>query len=333
VGTREQAAGPVGAALALVLAILAPLVLTSAYHRNILVTTVVYAIAALSLDLVMGQMGQFSFAHAAFWGIGAYASAKVATSLDASVWIGFLVAPAATAAIGFGVGAIALRRTRGLELAIVTLGFGVVMWLVALRWYGFTGGPTGIGDLPVPSFFGFELVSDLSYYYLCLGFLLPIVYAYSRFVRSRFGRAVRSIHENEALASSIGVSTTRYYVLTFSLSAGVIGFAGALNAHHFRFIAPNLLATDFMIILLIMVIVGGRGTVAGPVVGAAIYVWATELLRDVSESLRFLVFGVVLLVIVLVMPQGVYPTLRELGRRLVRGRFDPRAPLAPAEER
>src|SRR5262245_2480796 len=127
--------GQVAIPAVLALAATAPLFLTSEYHRSLLVVSAIYAIAGISLDLVMGQMGQFSFGHAAFWGIGAYAAAKMAKSLDTSVWIGFLVAPIVGAIIGLAVGYIALRRTRGLELAIITLGFGVVLWIVANAWY------------------------------------------------------------------------------------------------------------------------------------------------------------------------------------------------------
>jgi branched-chain amino acid transport system permease protein len=296
------------------IAMLAPFLLSGNYSRSLLVQIGIFAIAAISLDLVMGQMGQFSFGHAAFWGIGAYASAKVALD-GSSVWLGILVATAATAIIGLVVGFIALRRTRGLELAIITLGFGVVMLIVSSAWSSFTGGPAGLGGVPPPSFFGGKLDTELSYYYLVLVALFATVYFYVRFVKSRFGRAVRSINENEALASSIGISPTKFLVLTFGLSAGMMGFAGALNVHHFRFVAPSQLALQYMIIFLIILLVGGSGAVGGPILGAVAYVWVTELLRDLSEELRFLIFGVVLLVTVLVMPQGIYPALRALLRR------------------
>ena len=306
------------------LALAAPkFVFTNDYNRGLLVLTVIYAIAGLSLDYIMGQMGQFSFGHAAFWGFGAYVSAKLALDFGLSPWLGFVAATVAAGIVGLGIGLIALRRNRGLELAIVTLGFGVLAWIVALRWRSVTGGPAGLRKVPSPSIFGWEIRSEFSYYYLALGFLLLIVWVLARLEHTRFGRAVRSINENEALASAVGVSARKYYVLAFGFSCALVGFSGALYAHHFRFVNPNLLSLQPMFIFLIIVLVGGSGTLWGPVLGAAAYVWISEYLR-VIEEFRFLIFGVVLLLIVLFMPRGIYPTLREgvIGaNRLLFGRW------------
>jgi branched-chain amino acid transport system permease protein len=296
-------------------ALVLPLVLfTNSYNRGLLVLIVIYAVGGLSLDYIMGEMGQFSFGHAAFWGFGAYVSAKLALDLGISPWIGYLAAPVATGLVGLLIGYIALRRTRGLELAIVTLGFGVLAWTVALRWRPVTGGPSGLRQVPPPSLFGWELRSELSYYYFSVLLLLGVVFILSRMRESRFGRAVRSIHENEDLARSIGVSATKYYVLAFSFACALVGFSGAIYAHHFRFVNPNLLGLQYMFIFLIVVLVGGTGTLWGPVLGAAIFVLVSENLRALQEY-RFVIFGLVLLFVVLFMPRGVFPELRNLIKR------------------
>ncbi len=300
----------------LAVALVVPLFLfTNAYNRGLLVLIVIYAVGGLSLDYIMGEMGQFSFGHAAFWGFGAYVSAKLALDLGISPWIGFLAAPLATGLVGLGIGYIALRRTRGLELAIVTLGFGVLAWTVALRWRAVTGGPSGLRQVPPPSILGWEIRSELSYYYFALVLLLLIVFLLSRLKESRFGKAVRSIHENEELAKSIGVSATKYYVLAFSFACALVGFSGAMYAHHFRFVNPNLLGLDYMFIFLIAVLVGGTGTLWGPVLGSAIFVLVSEWLRALQEY-RFVIFGVVLLLVVLFMPSGVFPAVRKGALRL-----------------
>jgi len=300
-----------------VVAILLPLVFfTNNYNRGLLVLIVIYAVAGLSLDYIMGEMGQFSFGHAAFWGFGAYVSAKLALDLGVSPWIGFVVAPLASGLVGLVIGYIALRRTRGLELAIVTLGFGVLAWTVALRWRPVTGGPAGLRQVPAPTILGWEIRSELSYYYFALLLLLGVVFVLSRIRDSRFGRAVRSIHENEDLARSIGVSATGYYVAAFSFACALVGFSGALYAHHFRFVNPNLLGLQYMFIFLIIVLIGGTGSLWGPVFGASIFVLVSEWLRVLQEY-RFLIFGVVLLLVVLFMPRGAFPTLREATRKLV----------------
>lgn len=301
---------------ALAVAATAPLILfTNSYNRGLLVLIVIYAMAGLSLDYIMGEMGQFSFGHAAFWGFGAYVSAKLALDLGVSPWIGFLAAPVAAGLVGLLIGYIALRRTRGLELAIVTLGFGVLAWTVALRWRPVTGGPAGLRQVPPPSLLGWEIRSELAYYYFALLLLLGVVFILTRLRESRFGRAVRSIHENEDLASSIGVPATRSYVFAFSFACALVGFSGALYAHHFRFVNPNLLGLQYMFIFLIVVLLGGTGTVWGPVLGAAIFVLVSEWLRALQEY-RFLIFGVVLLMVVLFMPNGVFPALRRVARRV-----------------
>ena len=303
----------------LAVAAAAPLFLfTNSYNRGLLVLIVIYAVAGLSLDYIMGEMGQFSFGHAAVWGFGAYVSAKLALDLGISPWIGFLVAPVAAGLVGLLIGYIALRRTRGLELAIVTLGFGVLAWTVALRWRPVTGGPAGLRQVPPPSLFGWEIRSELSYYYFALLLLLGVVFILTRLRESRFGRAVRSIHENEDLARSIGVPATRCYVYAFAFACALVGFSGALYAHHFRFVNPNLLGLQYMFIFLIVVLLGGTGTVWGPVLGAAIFVLVSEWLRALQEY-RFLIFGVVLLLVVLFMPNGVFPALQRVARRVAGG--------------
>ena len=148
--------------------------------------------------------------------------------------------------------------------------------------------------------------------------LLGVVFLLSRLRKSRFGRAVRSIHENEDLARSIGVSATKYYVLAFSFACALVGFSGALYAHHFRFVNPNLLGLSYMFIFLITVLVGGIGTLWGPVLGAAVFVLVSEWLRALQEY-RFVIFGVVLLLVVLFMPSGVFPALQKVARRVVGG--------------
>lgn len=312
-------------------ALVAPLVLfTNSYNRGLLVLIIIYAVGALSLDYIMGEMGQFSFGHAAFWGFGAYVSAKLALDLGISPWIGYMAAPAAAGLVGLLIGYIALRRTRNLELAIVTLGFGVLAWTVALRWRPVTGGPSGLRQVPPPSIFGWEIRSELSYFYFALLLLLGVVFILSRMRQSRFGRAVRSIHENEELAKSIGISATRYYVLAFSFACALVGFSGAMYAHHFRFVNPNLLGLQYMFIFLIAVLVGGTGTLWGPVLGATVFVLVSEWLRALQEY-RFVIFGVVLLLVVLFMPSGVFPAVRRVVHRLVGRRLARTGASQPAD--
>jgi branched-chain amino acid transport system permease protein len=294
------------------LALVAPFVLSNTYQRELLVMTCIYGIAALSLNMVMGQMGQFSFGHAAIWGLGGYTSAILSLQFGVSVWLAVLAAIGLTGVVGLSVGYVALRRTRGLELAIITFGFGQIVYQITTASRDITGGVAGLSDVPAPSILGVEFRDELSTYFLVLAALVCSIYFVYRFNESKLGRAVRSVRENEELAKSIGVSPVRYYVLTFAMSSGLIGFSGALFAHHLHFITPYSMSVSYMVILVIMVLIGGTGSLWGPVVGAGIWVWVSEVLGNISQELRFLFFGFVLFAMVLLVPRGVVPTLTSL---------------------
>ena len=283
--------------------------------------TGIFVILALSLDIIIGHMGQLSLGHAAFFGIGAYTSGLLAVRLGLPVWLGFLAAIVSTGAIGTFIGYVSLRRLRGMYLAVVTFGFGAILWLVARQWHDVTGGMSGLTGIPppritIPFLPKIEFSSDLSYYYLVLALLLFTIYFISRLLRSRFGRALRAVREHEDLASSIGVDPFRHYLIAFTLATALAGFAGAIYAHYLQVVNPMLLGTYYMFILLIMVIVGGAGTLWGPVFGAAFFVWVGELMRF-SEELRYLFFGIILLVCILFMPQGLFPFLASLWNRFI----------------
>lgn len=299
----------------LALAMVAPFVLTSDYHRYLLFLVAVFAILGLSADIIFGGMRQFTFGHQAFFGIGAYTSGKLALSLGVTPLLGFLAAFVFSGVVGLFIGYVCLRRLRALYLAITTFALGAMLYSVALSWHEFTGGRTGLSGLPVPRLFGFEFRTDFSQYYLALALLLLTIYFIYRFWRSRVGRAVIALRENEAVAMSIGVSPTLYYALAFSIASALAGLSGAIYVHSIAVVNPMLLDFQYMLMILIFVLVGGMGTLPGPVIGAIIYVWVSELLRF-SEQLRFMVFGIILLICIIFMPRGVYPSLVLLWGRL-----------------
>lgn len=315
----------------LLLALVAPIVIKSDYLREVFVLTYIFALLALSFDIVMGWMGQFDFGHAAFFGLGVYGGALVAESshgLGLSPWLGFLAGIVAAAALAAPIGYISLRRLRGWYLAIVTFGFGGVLYLVALNWYDLTLGMTGIYNIPypiiaLPGLPSIALDSSFSYYYFTLSLLILALYLISRLLRTRFGRALISLRENEELARSTGVNALKHYLIAFTLAGALAGLAGATWVFYIKSASPMQLGLSYLFMMLIMVVVGGTGTLAGPVIGAFIYTWGSELLRFTVE-LRFLILGVILLVFIIFVPRGIYPALVSLKEYL--SRLFPRKP-------
>jgi branched-chain amino acid transport system permease protein len=303
----------------LLIAIGLPFILTGDYLWHLLVMTCIFSVLALGLDIIIGYMGEISLAHAAFFGIGAYASALISLRLGISVWLSGLIAIVFVAILGFIIGYISLSRTRGVPFAIITFGFGLVLWLLCANWYDVTRGYSGISRIPppviaIPWLPHIEFKSPFSYYFLVLACLVLTIYLIQRLLQCRFGRAITAFRENQDLASSIGIDLLWYNALAFAVSAGLAGLSGVAFAHFVRFITPNLLGMDYVFMMLIMVIVGGKGTIFGPVLGAAIFVLVPEWLRMV-EQLRPVLLGLFFLLCILFLPGGVYPGLVGLWNR------------------
>jgi len=303
----------------LAVAIILPFIFRDAYSRQLLVLICVYAALALSLDIIIGYMGQISLGHIAFFGIGAYTSALLSLKLGMPVWLGWLAAIVCGGIIGYIIGYVSLRRTRGVSLAIVTFGVGFVIYLVSQNWYQLTNGFEGLIGIPspvlaIPGLPRFTFESSFSYYYLVLAILVFTVYLISAVLRSRFGRAVVALRENEELASSVGINAFNYYVLAFTLASALAALVGATYGHYVRIVTPRLLGMDYMLMLLIMVVVGGKGTLAGPILGAAIFILVPEWLR-MTAQLRLVLLGGIFLVCIIFMPQGIYPALVSLFKR------------------
>lgn len=304
------------------LAIAAPFILWNAYLRDLLVLFVIFSILALSLNIVIGYMGQFCFGHQAFFGLGAYTSALLSIHTGVSPWLGILAGVAVAGGFGCVIGLVALRAMRGLYLAIVTYGIGVIMWLLFLNEYTITGGPRGlygIARLAVP---GLVFNTEISLYFLALAFLVFTVYFLTRWERSRFGRAVIAIRENEELARSIGINSYIYYVMAFTLATALAGLAGCLYAHYLTIVNPYLFSMYYLFAMIIMVIVGGTGTLGGPILGSFIFTFGLRLLPT-SKEIDLVIFGGILLTIIILMPRGAYPYLESLFTRLTVRRKQP----------
>ncbi|PYM82586.1 MAG: branched-chain amino acid ABC transporter permease [Candidatus Rokuibacteriota bacterium] len=295
---------------ALALALLAvPLWLPSPYHLHVLIMAGIFAILALSLNLLLGYAGLLSLGHAAFFGIGAYASALLALRLAWPFAAGFVAAVAVAGGSGYLTGRLAIRL-RGAYFVLVTLSFAGVVSLVSVNWMDLTNGPLGLPGVPAAELLGFAFTTKRSAYYLVLVVAAGAYLLCARLVRSRIGRALVALRENEALAASVGVDGTRYLVLAAALSAALAGAAGSLYAHYTRFVSPEVFLFSYTLTMVVMVVAGGKGTLAGPVIGAVVFTVLPEVLRElVAWRWQMLLYGAFLLLTVSLLPQGVVPML------------------------
>lgn len=324
-----------------------PLWLRDPYLLNALITTGIFIIAAMSLNLLLGFTGQLSLGHVAFFGIGAYVSALTALGFDVGLpgdirivhepWppiVGFVLAIVLSGFCGYLVGKLSFR-VRGAYFVIVTISFAEVVRLVALNWVELTQGPLALTGIPpitigLPGVGELALRTKLQSYYMVLVVAALAYLLIARIVQSPFGRAMRALKENETLAVSVGINVTRTLTLAAIVSAGMAGAAGSLYAHYIRIIDPDVFAFINTVTMVIMVISGGKGSLAGPVVGGLIFGLLPVFLRPImAPEAQWIAYGVVLIVILFVMPQGIVPSLAE-RLRLRRPRAQPAA-LALAE--
>ncbi|MBV8472898.1 MAG: branched-chain amino acid ABC transporter permease, partial [Hyphomicrobiales bacterium] len=269
------------------------------------------------LDLVSGYCGQFSFAAGAFYGLGAYTAAIMTRDLGTSIWIDLPAGAIVAGAFGLLLGIPALRL-KGHFLAIVTIAFQTIVYLVISQWTSFTGGQVGLAmpKIGQVSVFGaplFEIASLRSYYYLTLVLTVVCVFVAWRLVSSRLGREWIAIRDNETLASAVGLDTTRGKLAAFVASAALSGVAGALTAACLRGVTPDDFTIWISATVAAMMVIGGRGTFVGPIIGAAFLIVMPEFLGKFAEY-KMLIYGVLLVAAITFAPEGLVGRLRERVR-------------------
>ncbi|QTA38938.1 alpha/beta fold hydrolase [Thermosipho ferrireducens] len=292
----------------LILLILPVLLLKLTFVLTIITLVMIYSIAAIGLNLIMGYVGQISIGHAAFMSIGAYTSAIFVLRFDVPILVGVILGTLLSFIFGIILGFPALRLS-GFYLAIATMGFGIAVEQIMGAWENVTGGHIGIRNIPFYDFAN----NDLLKYYFVFAILFISYYIFDSLINGKYGRAWKTIRENEKAAVAMGINLSKYKVLGFAIGSAFSGLAGALYAHVVGYISPADFGLAKSLDLLTIVVIGGLGLNFGPFFGSIIYTGLPFFLSRTEISLS-IVFGSLLIVVVLFMPRGIgyYVYLLEL---------------------
>ncbi len=296
------------------------------YQRDIAVFTALYAMVAVGLTLLMGFGGQISLGQGGFMALGAYTTGILAARHGMPILPAVILAPLVAALAGYVIG-LPLLRLRGHHLAIATLAFAILVTVLLQNLSGLTGGPIGISGIPALSVAGVGLSGRAFYFLAWVVALLTLVLAHF-LVHSRPGRALRALAENEEAAESLGVAVPLYRLHLFALAAALAGLAGGLYASYLGYISPDGFGVQLSILFLIMVVIGGLGSVWGALVGTVVIQLLTQGLQQLATHpglparapvvLETVVYAVILVLIMLFLPSGLLPGLQAGSRRFRR---------------
>jgi branched-chain amino acid transport system permease protein len=297
---RARAGRWLALAVAVGLCALAPFLLEQ-YKLYILSLTFVYVILAIGLNLTLGYAGQISLCHAAFMSFGSYAVAIVVPK-GLPFELGLVIGAALAFGWGLVIGFPALK-VKHHYLAMVTLGFNIIVFLVIRNWESLTGGSFGISNIARPAWGRLSFQSDRAYYFYILGWAAVVIASAYWILTSRWGRAFRAIRENEMRAQALGVSLRNYKLMAFAIGGAYAGIGGALFAPLLAYIDPGAYTLDRSIQFLMMVVMGGLGRFEGPFIGAAVVTILPEALRG-SEGLYLIIYSLAVILMMLFMPKG-----------------------------
>lgn len=286
------------------LALIFPMLTTNRYMLHVMTISFIWMIGVYGLNLLAGYTGYLSLAHAGFFAIGAYALGLLTVKAQMNFWLALLLALVITSLIGLVVGIVALR-TKEHFFAIYTLCLGYIIYLVIDKWDNLTEGVRGLIGIPAPAGFGpITFETERSKYYLVLFFLFLVIFIMYRIVHSLSGRTYIAIRNSEDLAQTIGISTMKNKLTVFVISTTFAGLSGALYASFVRFIGPDIGAITITFDLLTFLLVGGIGTLSGPLVGTLLVVWLSQALQDFQQY-RMMIFGPVLTLLIIFYPYGI----------------------------
>ena len=307
-------------ALAIAVIVILPFVFTDTYWRTNLTVCAINVLLAIGLDFILGYAGQLNLGHSAFYGLGAYVSTLLIVKLGIPFWIAFVAGVAFAGIAGTFLSLFAVRL-RGHYLAIASLGFAVIVHQILLNWISLTQGPLGIyGIAPPPAIvIGGVVIADFrnlaAFFYLVAGFAFLSYMLLSQLVRSPIGETLTAIREDEVSAASLGINGAAWKVFAFGVGSAVAGAAGCFYASFVGTLVPDAFFVSEAFTILAMVIVGGMGTLIGPVFGAILLTVLPEVLRGFGD-LRLVVYGAALTFVVLFMPGGLAQAARVVAEKL-----------------
>lgn len=287
------------------------------YSLQLLTFIGISTIVTLGLNMLMGYAGQISLGHAAFYGIGAYATAILTTHFNWSPWLSLPAAVCLAGLIALLV-ALPMLKLTGYYLGMGTLGFGMIVHIVFRNWTAYTGGESGLVGIPPLELGPVSFASGKASYFLVWSIVLIFFILCERLVNSRVGRALRAIHDSEKAAAAMGIDTSRLKVGVFVLSALFAALAGFLYAHLVSFISPNSFGFLVSVRMVTMVVVGGMASIWGSLLGASLLTLLPEWLH-VFADYEMVVYGIILMVIMIFLPQGLTRGLLDIyeqSRRL-----------------
>ncbi|HNQ17820.1 MAG TPA: branched-chain amino acid ABC transporter permease [Smithellaceae bacterium] len=290
-----------------------PFSLRESYLLNVMVFIGIHTMLAVALNLLMGYAGQISLGHAAFFGMGAYISGIFTTRFGLDPWLVIIMAALCAAAIAFAMG-FPILKLKGHYLAMATLGFGIIIYIIFNETVNWTGGPSGLSGIPNLKIGELVFDNDFHNYYLVWIITLGVMLLSINLSQSRIGRALRAVHDSEVAARVMGINAWVLKVQIFTVSAFISAMAGSLYAHTMTFVAPASFGFNFSVELVTMVVVGGLGSIYGSFLGAAILTTLPEFLR-VFEDFDIIIYGLMLIVITMFMPGGLISGLQLLSQK------------------
>ena len=300
--------------LAIVVFLLIPVV-SSVRYINLLTEFMIYGLFSMSLNIIMGYTGMVSFAQAAFFGIGAYASGMILLKFSLPLPLALVCGAVASSVIAVPIGFFCTRATQ-IYFAMLSMAFSQMIYAIVFKWYSFTGGSDGIAGIPRSTlWFGMgNLNSRVAYYYFVFTVIMLSLFVFAQIIKSPFGKTLYAIKENEKKVESLGINTRVFKLASFVIGGFFAGIAGSLFASFNGFASPELLFLDNSANCVLMLILGGVGTLMGPFIGAMMFILLYEQLSLYTQN--YLIFvGLVFVLAMLFFPDGVVGTLDRLRKQ------------------